>query len=52
MVGSMRGFASLVKKENPDVVKTHCFLHRDVLVSKTLGDEMKKKKFWMMLKNG
>jgi hypothetical protein len=42
MVGSMRGFASLVKKkENPDVT-THSFLHREVLVSKTLGDEMKK----------
>jgi hypothetical protein len=41
VVGCMRGFASLVKKENPDVT-THCFLHREVLVSKTLGDEMKK----------
>jgi hypothetical protein len=38
----MRGFASLVKEENYDVVTTHYFLHREVLVSKTLGDEMKK----------
>jgi hypothetical protein len=38
MVGSIRGFISLVKKENPDI-KTHCFIHREVLVSKTFGDE-------------
>ncbi|XP_068115889.1 zinc finger BED domain-containing protein 5-like [Hyperolius riggenbachi] len=42
MVGSMRGFASLVRKENLSVVTTHCFLHREVLVSKSLGEEMKK----------
>jgi hypothetical protein len=40
MVGSIRGFASLVKKGNPDVT-THCLIHRKVLVSKILGDEMK-----------
>jgi hypothetical protein len=41
MVGSIRGLASLIKKENPDAVTTHCFIHREVLVSKTLRDEMK-----------
>jgi hypothetical protein len=41
MVGSIRGLTSAVKKENPDIT-THCFIHREVLVSKTLGDEMKK----------
>jgi hypothetical protein len=42
MVGSITDFAYLVKKkQNPDVT-THCFIHRDVLVSKTLGNEMKK----------
>jgi hypothetical protein len=41
MVGSIRSFASLVKRENPDVVKTHSLIHREVLVSKTLRDEMK-----------
>jgi hypothetical protein len=47
VVGSMRGFACLVKKENPDIVTTHCFLHRDGLVSKTLGYGVKN--FWMVL---
>jgi hypothetical protein len=42
VVGCMRGFACLVKKENPDVLTTHCFLRREVLGSKTLGDGMKK----------
>jgi hypothetical protein len=41
VVGSIRGFPSHVKKENPDIT-THCFIHREVLVSKTLGDEMEK----------
>lgn len=38
MVGSMKGFISLVRKEHPDVVTTHCFLYRKALVSKTLVD--------------
>jgi hypothetical protein len=41
MFDSVRGFISLVKNENPGFT-THCFTHREVLVSKTLGDEMKK----------
>jgi hypothetical protein len=41
MVGSIIGFTSAVRKENPDIT-THCFIHRKVLGSKTLGDEMKK----------
>ena len=38
--GSIKGFVSLVQKENPNVVPTHCFLHREVLVSKTIPDEL------------
>lgn len=41
IVGSIRDFFCLVRKENPDVT-THCFLHREVLVSKSLEDKMKK----------
>ena len=36
MVDSIKGFASLVKQENPDVISTHCFLHREVSISKSL----------------
>ena len=42
MIGSIKGFASLVKQENPDVILTYCFLHREMLISKSLGDELKK----------
>ena len=28
------------KKTNPNVVQTHCFLHREVLVSKTIPDDL------------
>ena len=41
MVGSIKGFASLVQKENLEVIRTHCFLHREVLVSKTSQDDLK-----------
>ena len=40
MIGSIKGFVSLVQRENPNVVQTHCFLHREVLVSKTIPDEL------------
>ncbi len=29
------------RKKNPEVITTHCFLHREVLVSKTIGDDLK-----------
>ena len=38
MIGSVKGVVSLVQRENSDVVQTHCFLHRKVLVSKTIPD--------------
>ena len=30
MVGCVKGFASLVENQNLYIVRTHCFLHRDV----------------------
>ena len=41
IVSSIQGFTFHVKQENPDIIPTHCFLHREVLVSKSLGDEPK-----------
>jgi hypothetical protein len=46
VVASIRGFTSLVRKDNPDVT-THCYIHREVVVSTTLGAEIIK--FWMIL---
>jgi len=40
MIGSIKGFVSLVQRETPNAVQTHCFLHREVLVSKTVPDEL------------
>ena len=36
IICSIKGFVSLVQREKPNVVQTHCFLHRKVLVSKTI----------------
>ena len=40
MIGSIKGFVSLVQRENPNAVQTHCFLHKEVLVSKTIPHEL------------
>lgn len=40
MVGHLTGFLALVKKENPDIIFTHCFLHREALVAKSLVPEL------------
>jgi hypothetical protein len=41
MIGSIKGLVTLVKEKNPDVTTTHCFLHREVLVSETIGEDLK-----------
>ena len=40
MIGSIKGFVSLVQRKNLNVVQTYCSLHREVLVSKTIPDEL------------
>jgi hypothetical protein len=29
------------QRKNPDVITTQCFLHQEVLVSKTIGEDLK-----------
>ena len=41
MVGSIKGLASFVKQHHPNIITTHCFLHREVLMTKTLGTKLK-----------
>lgn len=37
----LKGFVALAQKKNPTIVFTHCFLHREVLTSKSLVPELK-----------
>ncbi|XP_064096477.1 zinc finger BED domain-containing protein 5-like [Macrobrachium nipponense] len=41
MIGSIKGFVSLVKTENSSVITTHCSLHREALVAKTISNDLK-----------
>ena len=41
MVGCIKGFATLVEKQNLYIVRIHCFLHGDVLVSNIEQYELK-----------
>ena len=36
-----KGFTALAKKENEKIIFTHCFLHGENLVSKTIRNELK-----------
>lgn len=41
MVGCVKGLTSFVKKQNENIIVTHCFLHREALMAKTLGDKLR-----------
>jgi len=41
MLGVKSGFQTLVKNKAPNLVTTHCFIHREALASKTLPDGLK-----------
>lgn len=41
MRGSIKGFCSRVKAINSNIVSTHCFLHRESLISKSLPANLK-----------
>jgi hypothetical protein len=40
--GSLKGFIALVKQQNPGIVFTHCFLHRETLISKSVVPKVQK----------
>ena len=41
MLGCRSGFVELVKKKNPLIEGTHCFIHREALAARTLPQSMK-----------
>ena len=41
MVGCIKGLVAFIKKKNENVIVTHCFLHREALMSRTLGENLR-----------
>ena len=41
MVGCIKNLVSFIKKKNENVIVTHCFLLREALMSKTLGNDFR-----------
>lgn len=41
MTGSIKGFITLAKQRNENLIITHCFLHREALVAKTIGNDFR-----------
>ena len=41
MIGCRSGFQTLVKEKCPDVIRTHCTIHRQALMVKTKPEELK-----------
>ena len=40
MLGKGKGFATLVKQQNPAIQVTHCCIHREALITKVLPEEL------------
>lgn len=41
MTGSVKRFVTFAKQQNSEIYLNHCFLHREVLIAKTLPSELK-----------
>lgn len=41
MLGARSGFVELVKRKNPNIIATHCIIHREALASRTMPEELK-----------
>ncbi len=38
--GCLKGFVTRVKAKNPLIISTHCFLHREALIPKTMNEDL------------
>ena len=41
MTGCLKGIVSIAQKQISNIIHTHCFLHREALIAKTIGSELK-----------
>ena len=47
MTGCLKGFVFIAQKQNSNIIHTHCFIHREALVAKTLGTELHTQVGWL-----
>ena len=40
MLGCRSGYQALVKQKSPDIISSHCTIHRQALIKKTVPDEL------------
>ncbi|XP_025413407.1 zinc finger BED domain-containing protein 5-like [Sipha flava] len=41
MTGKFKGFVSRLKQDFPNIISTHCFIHREALMIKSIPDKLK-----------
>jgi len=41
MTGSIKEIITIAKNQNPNINTTHCFLHREALIAKSIVNELK-----------
>ena len=42
MLGTVKGFTTLTRKKNENMIITHCSLHREALIAQTVGDDLRR----------
>ena len=41
MLSARSGFVEFVQRKNPNIIATHCMIHREALASRTMPEELK-----------
>ena len=42
MLGTVKGFTTLARKKNENIIITQCFLDREALIAQTVGNDLRR----------